>query len=257
MPTLLPLSGVVIAKNEADRIGRCVRSLASVCSEVIVLDSGSTDATVAVARAAGARVQHQDWLGYSEQKNAAIQLARQPWVLLLDADEWLSDGAEAALRTLFADGKVERADVWRLVRRTHYLGTPMNFGGWGRESVDRLFRPVLRYAPTMVHETLDLRNRRVATLGARIEHDTARSEQEFRDKLRRYAELWARQRYAAGRRPGVFAGYRHAVAYWIKNYVLRGGFLDGRTGWIYHAHQARYVRDKYQILRAMIQKTSG
>lgn len=256
VPRRLPLSGVVIAKNEADRIGRCVRSLVSLCSEVIVLDSGSTDSTTTVAQAAGARVQHQDWLGYAEQKNVAIQLAREPWVLLLDADEWLGEGAEKAVRTLFADGRIERADVWQLIRRTHYLGEPLNFGGWGRETVDRLFRSDLRYMPAMVHETLNLSGRRVAMLGARIEHDTTRSEQEFRGKMRRYAELWAQQKYGAGRRPGALAGFRHATTYWIKNYLVRGGFLDGRIGWTYHAHQARYVYDKYEILRALIRDAS-
>src|SRR5690606_11600340 len=122
----LPLSGVVIAKDEGDRIGRCVASLAALCSEVVVLDSGSADDTVAVAEAAGARVVQQPWLGFAAQKNAAILQATQPWVLLLDADEWLGDGAEAALRALFFDGGVERADVWRLPRRTHYLGTALD-----------------------------------------------------------------------------------------------------------------------------------
>ena len=86
-PSRLPLSGVVIAKNEADRIGRCVASLASLCSEVVVLDSGSTDATAAIATAAGARVEQQPWLGFAAQKNAAIARATQSWVLLLDADD--------------------------------------------------------------------------------------------------------------------------------------------------------------------------
>src|SRR5690606_29127681 len=134
----LPVSGVVIARDEGDRIGRCVASLAALCREVIVLDSGSRDDTVAVATAAGARVEQQDWLGFAAQKNAAIARATQPWVLLLDADEWLGADAAQRLRALFADGAVERADAWRLPRRTHYLGTALDHGGWGREWVERL-----------------------------------------------------------------------------------------------------------------------
>ena len=90
MPSPLPLSGVVIAKNEADRIGRCLQSMRAVCAEMLVLDCGSDDDTVAVARAAGARVEHQDWLGFAGQKNEAISRATQPWLLLMDADEWLA-----------------------------------------------------------------------------------------------------------------------------------------------------------------------
>ena len=85
MSVPLPLSGVVITKNEADRIGRCVASMRALCAEVIVLDSGSTDATVEVARSLGARVEQRDWQGFAAQKNAATAMAGQPWVLLLDA----------------------------------------------------------------------------------------------------------------------------------------------------------------------------
>ncbi len=250
MPESLPLSGVIITKNEQDRIARCVRSLVPLCREVLVLDSGSSDATVAIARAAGATVVHQGWLGFAAQKNAAIAHARQPWVLLLDADEWLGEGAEGALRALFAAAAVERADVWRLSRRTHFLGAPLNHGGWGNEAVERLFRPDLRYQPADVHEKLDLRGRRVATVAARIEHDTARSHDEYAAKLDRYAALWASQRAAAGRRAGPLAAPLHAAAYWLKNYVLRGGFRDGPIAHRYHRLHARYVYDKYRLLAA-------
>ncbi len=245
----LPLTGVVIARNEADRIGRCVASLASVCAEVIVLDSGSEDATAAVAAAAGARVEQQPWLGFAAQKNAAIARATRPWVLLLDADEWLHDGASPVLRALFANGEVERADVWRLQRRTWFLGSQLNHGGWGREAVERLFRADLRYLPADVHERLDLSGRRIGALDARIEHDTARSEAEYRAKLDRYASLWAQQKHAEGRRAGALAAPLHAAASWLKNFLLRGGFLDGRMARRYHALHAGYVRDKYKRLR--------
>ena len=248
----LPITGVVIAKNEADRIGRCVSSLAAVCIEVIVLDSGSDDATAAVADAAGARVEQQEWLGFAAQKNAAIARATQPWVLLLDADEWLGDGAAGKLRTLFDSGEAERADVWRLLRRTHFLGAALNHGGWGKEKVERLFRPQLRYLPADVHEKLDLKGSRVETLDARIEHDTARSYDEYAAKLKRYAQLWAKQKRAAGRSAGPLAAPLHAAAYWIKNYLLRGGFLDGTMARRYHALHASYVYDKYRLLRSAL-----
>jgi (heptosyl)LPS beta-1,4-glucosyltransferase len=247
---MLPLSGVVIAKDEGDRIGRCVASLAALCAEVVVLDSGSTDDTAAVATAAGARVEQQPWLGFAAQKNAAIARAAQPWVLLLDADEWLDDAAAARLRALFASGEVERADVWRLPRRTHYLGAALEHGGWGREPVERLFRPALRYLPAEVHERLDLSGQRIAAVDARIEHDTARSDAEYAAKLDRYAALWARQRRAAGRRAGPLAAPLHAAAYWLKNYVLRGGFLDGPMARRFHGLHARYVYRKYRLLRS-------
>ena len=246
----LPICGVVIAKNEGDRIGRCVASLTALCRDVLVLDSGSDDDTLANAAAAGARVEQQPWLGFAAQKNAAIARAAQPWVLLLDADEWLAADAAPALRALFANGEVERADAWRLPRRTHFLGTVLDHGGRGNEPVERLFRQDLRYLPAEVHEKLDLAGRRVAAVPARIEHDTARSFDEYAEKLQRYARLWASQRHAAGKHAGALAPPLHAAAYWIKNYLLRGGFLDGEMARRYHALHARYVYDKYRLLRS-------
>lgn len=250
-PPRLPLSGVVIARNEGDRIGRCVASLSEICSEVIVLDSGSDDDTAMVATAAGARIEQQSWLGFAAQKNAAIARATQPWVLLLDADEWLDPATAPTLRALFAGGEFERADVWRLSRRTHFLGTPLNHGGWGDEGVERLFRNDLRYLPADVHERLDLHGRRVARAQVRIEHDTARSLAEYRAKLARYAALWARQKHAEGRRAGVLAAPLHAAGHGLKNYLLRVGFLDGATARTFHGLHVRYVFDKYRALQRL------
>ncbi|HEY4555058.1 MAG TPA: glycosyltransferase family 2 protein [Lysobacter sp.] len=184
MSTAPALSGVVITYNEADRIGRCVASLRPVCREVIVLDSGSTDDTVAIARAAGARVEHRAWDGFAAQKNAAIALASQPWVILLDADEWLEPDAQDAVRALFAR-EVEASDVWLLRRRTHYLGHAMRGGSFAREPVQRLFRAHLRHALRPVHEYLDTQGGRETLSAIRLEHDTARDADEYWRKLQR------------------------------------------------------------------------
>lgn len=244
----LPLSGVVVARNEADRIARCVGSLARVCAEVVVLDSGSDDDTVAVARAAGARVLHQDWLGFAAQKNAAIGHATRPWVLLLDADEWLEPAALDRLRALFASGRVESADVWRLLRRTHFLGHRLRAGSFAREPVERLFRARFRHAPRAVHEYLDTAGARVATSDIVMEHDTARSEQEYWRKLEGYARLWADEQRTRGRRAWRGRGALAAAAYFAKNLLLRGGLVDGRGGWRFHRLHMRYAALKYRLL---------
>lgn len=245
----LPISGIVIAKDEADRIGRCVASLAAVCSEVLVLDSGSSDDTVAIARAHGADVQHQDWLGFAAQKNVAIERAAHPWILLLDADEWFTDEALDVIRRLFASGEVERADVWAFSRRTHFLGAALDHGGWNRERVGRLFRQDLRFQPLLVHEKLARAGRTYVHIDSRIEHDTARSAAEYAGKLTGYARLWAQQRLREGRRANVLSAPIHAAAYWLKACVLLGGFLDGPMALRFHALHMRYTYDKYRLLR--------
>lgn len=247
MPTPLPLSGVVISKNEADRIGRCLQSMRDVCSEMLVLDCGSDDDTVAVARQAGARVEHQDWLGFAGQKNEAISRAKQPWLLLLDADEWLAEGAEQQLRELFASGRVEQADVWRLRRSNWFLGRRLR----GYEKTERLVRPDHRYLPMRVHERPDLSGKRVLDCEVVIEHNTARSLAAHRAKNDRYAQLWAEQRHADGKRCSAISPWTHAAAYWLKQYLLRGAWRDGRQGWQFHASHARAVVRKYRHLHAL------
>ena len=248
MADLLPLSGVVITKNEGDRIARCIGSLTPVCREVIVLDSGSSDDTVAIARSLGARVEHQDWLGFALQKNAAIARATQPWVILLDADEWLEAPAQGTLRALFA-GPLERADVWQLPRRTHFLGHAMRGGSFAREPVERLFRAHLRHAIRPVHEFLDTDGQCVALSGIRLEHDTARDADEYWRKLQGYARLWAAEQASRGKTAWPGRGVLAAVAYALKNMVLRGGIIDGARGWQFHVLHMRYAALKYRLLR--------
>lgn len=245
----LPLSGVVVARDEADRIARCLRPMLSLCREVIVLDSGSRDDTVAIARALGAQVEHQEWLGYASQKNVAISRASQPWVLLLDADEWLEPEAVQALRTLFEGGAVEAADAWLLRRRAHFLGHRMRGGGFAREPVPRLFRRHLRHEIRAVNECLDTRGQRVALSNVRLEHDIARDGDEHWRKLQGHARLWADEQAARGRVVLPGRGALAAAAYLLKHLVLRLGVVDGRQGLQFHLLQARYARLKYRMLR--------
>lgn len=257
MPAQPPLSGVVITLNEADRIERCVRSLAAVCREVIVIDSGSSDDTVALASAAGARIVHQPWLGFAAQKNLAISLASQPWVLLLDADEWLEPDAQQELFRLFETDRPAQADVFVLLRRVHFLGHRMRAGSFAAEPVERLFRSHLRHELQPVHERLDVAGARVLRTRIRMEHDTARNAAEYWAKLRRYAELWAAPRRARGQRAFRGRGALAAVAYLGKNLLLRGGLIDGAGGWAFHRLHARYAALKYALLRGPHEPGAG
>lgn len=247
MSTPLPLSGVVITRNEADRIGRCVASMRSVCADVIVLDSGSTDDTISIARTLGARIEHRDWSGFAEQKNAAIALGTQPWVLLLDADEWLEPPAQLALRELFA-GEIEQADVWLLLRCTRFLGHRLRAGSFAREPIQRLFRAHHRHVLQPVHEYLDIANSRVRVSDIVLEHDTARSVEEYWEKLQGYAHLWAVEQHRRGRTAWPGRGVLAGAAYLLKNVVLRGGFIDGMNGFRFHVLHARYAKLKYDLL---------
>lgn len=248
MPAAPPITGIVITLDEASRIARCLRSMAPVCREILVLDAGSSDDTVAIARAEGAIVEHQEWLGYATQKNVAISRASQPWILLLDADEWLEPEAQARLLALFADGREAQADVWCLRRRAHFLGHRMRHGGFSREPVQRLFRGHLRYGIRPVHEQLDTRGCRVRRSDIRLEHETARSTDEYWTKLRGHAQLWGQDQANRGRFVVPGRGLLAALAFLIKGLILQGGILDGRPSLRLHWLHARYVVRKYRRL---------
>jgi len=252
MVPALPLSGVIVACNEADRIERCVASLRAVCAEVVVVDSGSTDTTRERAAALGARVIEQSWLGFARQKNLAIAQAKQSWVLLLDADEWLEADAQDALRTLFASGRLAAADVVRLRRRTRFLGTVMRHGSFAREPVERLFRAHCRHEELAVHEHLDTRGQRVVDAAIRIEHDTARDASQYWAKLQDYAHLWAGERLTRTRWVPPGRASLAGLAYLLKNLLLRRGLLDGPGAWRFHVLHARYAVAKYRELRARL-----
>ncbi len=147
-----------------------------------------------------------------------------------------------------------------LQRRTRFLGSVMHHGSFAREPVERLFRAHCRHEELPVHERLDTRGQRVMASRVRMEHDTARSQAEYWAKLQRYARLWAEdraQRAAAGWRVAVPPGRASAaaLAYLLKNLVLRGGLLDGPGAWRFHALHARYAALKYRLLRGLSRPT--
>jgi (heptosyl)LPS beta-1,4-glucosyltransferase len=246
---LTPVTGVVVACNEADRIVRCVESLRLVCAEVIVVDSGSTDGTRELAAKAGARVIVRAWPGFAAQKNFAIESAATDWVLLLDADEWVTPELAEEIRTLLGEPqRLQAHAAFSMRRRNHFLGRELTHGGWGRERLVRLLRRECRYLDMRVHERLDLSGKKVGRLRAGILHETYRDLAEYQRKLTRYAELFAEDRHAAGKRASLFDLLLRPAVYFVRNYLVRGGFLDGLPGLMVDRFHAHYVFTKYALL---------
>ncbi|MBC8041998.1 MAG: glycosyltransferase family 2 protein [Rhizobacter sp.] len=251
----LPVSGLVITKNESGRIERCLQSLAPLCMELIVVDSLSTDGTQELARNAGATVIEQAWPGFAAQKNFALEQASQPWVLFLDADEWLSDELASELRRRFtaANGfaPVEQHDIYRVYFRTLFFGRTLRYGEPGQQQIIRLMRSTCRYKKMRVHEQLDLTGQRVSGIENRsavMMHDTFRSLALYHQKLMAYAALSAADKFERGNTVTFLDLWLRPLVYLLKNYVFRLGFLDGLSGYIYHRMQADYVFTKYARL---------
>jgi glycosyltransferase involved in cell wall biosynthesis len=224
----MSLSVVVITKNEAAVIGRCLESVAW-ADELVVLDSGSSDATCEIARRHGAKVEiDPDWPGFGPQKNRAVALARGDWVLSLDADEWVTPELRAAIeRALAAPGP--RA-AFRMPRRSSYCGRVMRHSGWWPDHVTRLFRRGLaRFSDDLVHERLIV-DGETGTVGAPLMHEAFRDLDEVLHKMNAYSSAGAEALAQRGVRATLATAVGHGLWTWIRTYVLRLGFLDGREG---------------------------
>jgi glycosyltransferase involved in cell wall biosynthesis len=238
------LSLIVITKNEEAAIARCLGS-AAFADEIIVVDSGSTDRTVEIARGLGARVVvTPDWPGFGAQKNRALDLARSDWVLSLDADEWIDPQYVAALRQAIADPAAP--DAWRTSRRSRFCGRVVNHCGWSPDYVVRLFRRErARFSDDLVHEHLVV-DGVTGKLGIRIDHDSIESWADAEDKIARYSLAAAQQMAARGRRASRRDAWLHGWGAFVKTLVLRAGFLDGATGWQVARYNRLYTEAKWR-----------
>ena len=248
------LSVVIIAKNEAARIGACLASV-GFASERLVLDSGSTDATVAVAARAGARVVSTDWPGHVAQKNRGLLLARHPWVLSLDADERLSPQAAAEVQALLAGSP--QANGYSFPRRNTWLGTPLLHGRWYPDRKIRLVRRErARVVGTNPHDTLVVQGP-VHRLGGDILHTPYQSLAEHLGTIDRYTRVQAEHLHRAGlvaRWPDVWL--RPPLRF-IDAYLWRLGVLDGRAGLATSLLGAYYTGLKWSRLRALNRLREG
>jgi glycosyltransferase involved in cell wall biosynthesis len=222
-----PLSVIIPTFNEEETIEDCLASVAF-ADEILVVDSFSTDRTVEVARARGARVVQREY-GYSaQQKNWAIPQARHEWVLLVDADERVSPELGEEIRDLLA--RDPRADGYWIRRANHFLGKRIRHCGWGTDRVIRLFRrDVSRYQDRQVHAEIDLPGP-LPTLRHPLEHHTFRSWSQYWRKLDLYSEWGARQMLQEGRRTDGAQILLRPTGRFIRMYFLRFGFLEGTHG---------------------------
>jgi glycosyltransferase involved in cell wall biosynthesis len=237
------LSLIVIARNEEVSIGRCLRS-AAFADEVVVVDNQSTDKTVEIARALGAKViETTDWPGFGPQKNRALDAATGDWVLSLDADEWIEPPLAAAIKAVISDSNA--ADGYEIPRRSRFCGQVVGHCGWWPDHVTRLWRRGKgRFADVPVHERVIVEGT-VARLREPIEHDAIADLADARDKASRYAKAAAAQLAAEGKRSSRAKALLRAAGAFLRTYVWRAGFLDGATGWRVAAYNADYTYRKW------------
>lgn len=243
------LSITIITKNEAHNICECVRSVAF-ADEVVVVDCGSTDDTVALARAEGATVYEMDWAGDGPQKNRAIDRATGDWFFSLDADERITPELAREIRAA-----IEREDVngFRVPRLSMFAGRFMHHGGWRPDYTWRLARRgCARYTETWMHAHLQVQGA-TGTLRESIIHYSYRSMEAVLEKLDRYSSGGARDMAERNRKGSLGKAIAHGGWAFVRSYVLQRGFLDGRFGFMLAVFNAETTYYRYVKLWLMQQ----
>jgi glycosyltransferase involved in cell wall biosynthesis len=241
------ISAVLITLNEEARLAAALESVAF-CDEIVVVDSGSTDRTCAIATAAGARVvTSTPWPGFVEQKNRAVAEARHDWILSLDADERVSAALREEIEALRARG-LERAG-YRIPRLSHYLGRWIRATDWYPDLQLRLFdRRRGRWQGGAVHESVAVEGA-VGRLRGVLEHHPYRDISEHLHTIDRYTTLWAEEAFARGRRAWPLSPPASCAWAFLRNYILRRGFMLGGVGLTVSSLNAMYVFLKLVKLR--------
>jgi len=243
------LSACIITLNEEHNLPRLLASLTGIADEIIVVDSGSTDHTQAVAVKHGAAFHFREWTDFAEQKNFAASLAQTDWILSLDADEELSSALHASI--LDWKKREPQFDVYEVARKAWYLGAWIKHSGWYPDFKKRLYRKSAAEFAGSLHETLRFERASGRLMGDLL-HYTIRDFSEHEENVKRYSTLAARQMYAQGRRRWLGAFLFATPWSFFQNFVLRAGFLDGYRGLLIARMAARTVQLKYRKLGRMI-----
>ncbi len=242
----MKLSVVIIARDEEINLPRCLESV-KWADELIVVDSGSVDRTVEIAREYGARIVTVTWGGFGMTKQAGVDAAKSEWVLSIDADEVVPDIlADDIQSVLQQDSDISGYYIPRL---TQFLGRWIRHGGWYPDYVLRLFRPDRgAFDNAMVHETVHVTGS-TGRLTHALRHYSYPDLDNYYEKLNRYTTLAAEDLHGRGRKAGWFKITVNPVAKFIKQYLLRAGWLDGLEGLVLALLSAGYVMTKYAKLR--------
>ncbi len=246
---MLPLSIIILAKNEEKNIASAVAPLIGITDDILVIDNGSTDNTKNIVRTLGATVLEMEWKGYSMTKNIASRHAKYDWILSLDADEEVNGALRDHIIELFSE-KLSIDVVYKIRRKLVIAGKMLRFGSVCNEYRVRLFnRHRAWWNPNEVHEDIEYReNVKVKKLKGFLWHHSFNTHEEHETKMTRYAHLFLKQKVAEGAEPSMIKQYLSPPFGFIKNYIFRLGFLDGMAGLKFALTEMRYTYKKYKLM---------
>lgn len=249
------ISLVVITLNEAEHIGRCLQSVQGVVDEMLILDSGSTDATLQICQQYGATVINTPWEGYAATKNKGYPLAQHNYILWLDADEALSP----QLRESILQVKSKLSGAYSCNRLNYYYGYPLRHGGMYPDAKPRLFnRAEATWKGDFVHETLALQPGTTLThLPGDLLHCTTRDIADHVARINKYSTLAAQEMQQKGKRFSTLKLIFSPIWRFKKMYFFKGGFRDGKPGLIVALLSGYAVGLRYAKLWALYKQKPG
>ena len=247
---MVPVSIVIITKNEAAVIVGCIDKARQITDDIVVIDNGSIDETVEIAFTLGCRVYRKVWDGYGANKNKGIDAAKYNWILSIDADEIPDDDLiEALHQTDFSNPEV----AYDIKFRSYFGAKPIKHGSWGRDHHIRLFnREQIRWSETLVHETLLMpENIHIKKIGGSLHHYSVKDFDEYDSKCYYYAKLSAKKYHRTGKKANAVKLYLSPLFGFFKNYIIYLGFLDGREGWDIASTNMKSTYLKYHLLNEL------
>jgi glycosyltransferase involved in cell wall biosynthesis len=248
------LSVAIITRNEEENIAACLKSVAF-AAQIVVVDSGSTDRTRAVAAEYGGEIHVEPWKGFGHQKQVALDYCRNSWILVLDADERVTEPAAEEITRIVSDQRISAAG-YSFPRKNIFQGRWIRHAGWWPDRVTRLFRKDAgRMTPETVHESVAVSGR-VEPLSCPLEHFTESRPSGILNKIDLYSTLGAEKSFKEGKTASVSSAVARAAFAFINNYLLRLGFLDGHQGLTLAAANAVNKFFKYAKL-AELTRTAG
>lgn len=246
------LSIVIIAFNEEQRLAACLASLPKPC-EIIVLDSGSQDQTLEIARSFGALCFQRTFDDYASQKNAAVSKATGDWIFSIDADEVMSPALRQEIEDFLFNRAKPRLNAYSVTRTLVFLGKPLRFGKT-RDHPVRFFRRGGGSFKGEIHERVVIEEGAVGTLGGTLLHSSYKDLSDYFSRFNRYTSFVAANHHRLGRRAPL--AWISALRFWfefISRFVFRLGFLDGLAGYEYALLSSVYAYVKYEKLRELEQ----
>lgn len=249
------ISCFVITCNEADRIEACLAPLSGWVDQLIVLDSGSKDATVELAEKYADQVIQTDWPGFGPQRNRALTYCNHDWVLSLDADEVVTDALKDDVDAILSEPDL-KATFIKFPWHTYLFGKPLKHGRYSTPQGKLFLKHNAKFKDRSVHETLLLPVYNIRTLKGPLIHHSWRDYQHVQEKHLKYGVLGANEKAKNGKSASIFYACLRSFSDFIQQYFLRLGFLDGQRGLLMAMILSQYAFHKYATLWS-IQQDSG